>query len=81
MSKCDLCEQGDPSVNIQCYVCHETFHVHKRQLDMVPQGTVFMGDCPYCMTINCWTKRDDGVVSPGPVPDLGQPVIDLRGKR
>ena len=80
MTDCELCNQGDPSVNVRCYSCGEIFHVHKRQLDMAPEAGVLLGDCPSCNTVNCWKKWGNQVAYSGTVVYLGEQVLDLRGK-
>lgn len=81
MSECKLCKLGDPSITVRCYKCREVFHLHRSQLNQVEEGTVILGDCPGCGTVNCWMKLGDTVAKSGPVFDLGQPIIDLRGRR
>ena len=81
MSNCELCNQGDPSITVRCWNCRETFHLHKSQLDMAPEDTIVMGDCPGCGAVNCWMKAKGQLDYAGPVLYLGQPTFDLRGKR
>lgn len=81
MTNCELCRQGDPSVTVRCWKCEYIFHLHKRQLDMVEEGTIIMGDCPRCFAVNCWVKRGGLPDCSGPIIYVGQPIKDLRGKR
>lgn len=78
MSNCQLCRQGDPAFTVRCLNCKATFHVHKRQLDMAPEGSLVMGDCPSCGTTQCWQKRRGKVAYSGPAIYDGQPILDLR---
>ena len=78
MGNCQLCRQGDPAFTVRCLNCKATFHVHKRQLDMVSEGSIVMGDCPSCRTTNCWEKRRGEIAYSGPVIYDGQPILDLR---
>ena len=81
MSKCKLCQAGDPSVTVRCWDCQEVFHMHHSQYGQVPEGTVLMADCPKCGIVNCWRKAVPlGVTVSGPVFYYGQPIIDLREK-
>jgi len=80
MSECPLCRQGDPAITVRCFNCKATFHVHKRQLDMAPEGSIVMGDCPTCKTTNCWHKRSGKLAYSGPVFYNGQQIEILRLK-
>ena len=77
---CKLCRQGDPAITVRCFVCETTFHIHKCQLDMVSEGSIFMGDCPSCGVINCWKKHKGKIKYSGTVIYDEQPIFDLRGK-
>lgn len=81
MTRCELCNQGDPSITVRCHKCRETFHLHRRQLNQVEEGTIILGDCPGCGTVNCWQKAEGKLAYSGPIIDWGQPIIDLRGSR
>lgn len=81
MTKCQLCQQGDPSVDVRCWSCHKTFHLHQKQIGHLLDGTIIMGNCPSCQVGNCWLKKDKGVIYSLPVVYEGQPIVDLRGKR
>jgi len=81
MSECELCNQGDPSITVKCWSCQGVFHLHQRQLGMVEEGVVIIGDCPDCGVPNCWVKRDNGVTSSGAILYRGESIVDLRGKR
>jgi len=80
MRDCSLCRQRDPSFTVRCCNCRTTFHIHKRQLDMAPEGSIVMGDCPGCGTTNCWQNRRGKIKFSGPVIWNGEPILDLRGK-
>lgn len=80
MRNCELCRQGDPSFTVRCCNCRTTFHVHKRQLDKVPEGSIVLGDCPGCGTTNCWQKTRGKITYSGPVSYNGQKILDLRVK-
>ena len=81
MSECELCKQGDPSINVRCWLCRKTFHLHRRQLDMAEEGSIILGDCPNCKAINVWEKSRGRVVYSGAHAYLEGPVLDLRGRR
>ena len=81
MSKCKLCQAGDPSINVRCWDCRKLFHIHQSQYGWVPEGTVILADCPSCGMVNCWHKLVEGVIMcPAPVLYYGAPIWDLREK-
>ena len=81
MAECKLCEQGDPAITVRCHSCRETFHLHRCQLDMVPDETIILGNCPSCGTVNCFKKLQNTLGYSGPVFYSGEPITDLRRKR
>ncbi len=81
MSECKLCQAGDPSVNVVCWDCKGSFHIHESQYGRVPETTIIMADCPSCGIVNCWEKKGLGVDISGPVLYYGHPIIDMREKR
>jgi len=82
MAECELCNQGDPSINVRCWLCKELFHLHRRQLALVKDGVTILGDCPRCGTTNCWIKTHKGVAVSGPVIYQGfRSIEDMRGHK
>ncbi|MBA7624687.1 hypothetical protein ES703_32099 [subsurface metagenome] len=79
MAECELCNQGDPSINVRCWYCGKLSHLHHSQLDQVNEGEIVMTDCLECGATNCWVKAGKGVAVSGAVIYDGQPVTDLRG--
>ena len=80
MSECELCNQGDPSINVRCWCCRELFHLHRQQYDQVEEGTVILADCPRCGTTNCWIKTPQGIGYSGLVICADQEIEDMRRK-
>ncbi|MBA7535067.1 hypothetical protein ES705_27317 [subsurface metagenome] len=81
MTECKLCQQGAPAIIVRCFDCMNTFHIHKSQLDMAPEDSIVIGNCPTCKIINCWHKRNSQLAYRGrTLLDPGQPILDLRFK-
>lgn len=79
MSECQLCKEGDFSVNVWCQECGVIFHLHQHQLSQVVGPVVIVADCPGCQVPNYFVRSDGRIV---PVKwhrfkDL--PVTDHRG--
>lgn len=81
MAECELCKQGDPAINVRCWLCENLFHLHRCQLDGITEGVVVLGDCPKCGTINCWIKTHGGVAASRPVIYDGRSRENMRGER
>ena len=81
MSYCELCEAGDPSINVRCRKCRETFHFHRRQLEMAPLAGIIMGDCPSCGRTNYFIRWHSRLTPIRKPPWKNSIVLDLRGRR
>lgn len=79
MTECQLCKEGDFSVNVWCQECGVILHLHQHQLSQVDGQTVIMADCPGCQTANTFV-RVDGRILPVKVLRLKDlPLTDHRG--
>ena len=78
---CQLCEDGDPSINVFCRHCGQIMHLHHKQIDMVDPAAVLLADCPECQKQNQFV-RIGGRILPVKLERVGElPVTDLRGSR
>lgn len=82
MTKCDLCQQGEPATTVRCDKCQDRFHLHQRQFALVLSGSIILADCPSCGAVNCFLKRSRRrIVRSGPMVYDGQTFLNLRGRR
>ena len=69
---CPLCKQGDSFVNVQCWHCWETVHMHECQIGDSECGDVIVAKCTECMEKLAFEVRCDGLE---PMPDFKIPPL------